>query len=551
VKNRLNFIIYLFFPLLAATAAQWINIQFDFTQDQRYTLDSSTIEILEKLDRPIKIDVFLNGKLPADYLRLLGEIKGLIQSMEAHSDQILVEYIDPFEGASNSAELIEEMNQYGISPEYILSEKNQALEQMVVFPWAIVNDGNKTFRIPLITNKLSESRQEKLIRSISQIEFKFFDAFFKLNRKQKKTIAVLTSHGTSENKKITDLMKDIQPYYKLASFNLKALENDPIRTLENLMRFKLLVISNPKNAFSKKEKYIMDQHLINGGKQLWMINSVAINRDSLFNPQGNAVASGIELNMSNAFFKYGFRLEKNLVKDLYCAPIVLATGTQNQTQYLPMPWPYYPLAQPGNHLIGNGVSNLWFKFPSTIDTLKSTAKKIALVETSDFSQKVKVPINIELKEASEKLIPSSFNQPSQILGILISGYLSSAFKNQIKPFKLNNHAEKGESEMIVFSDGTLAENQIDKGNPLELGYDKWTNNLYGNKAFLKNSIHYLMNDHTLLKIRNKYTSLPIFDPESVAQKSNKWRIILLILPLLLLAGIGTIFSRYRKSKYGQ
>ena len=146
-------------------------------------------------------------------------------------------------------ELLEEMNQYGISPEYILSEKNQALEQMVVFPWAIVNDGNKTFRIPLITNKLSESRQEKLIRSISQIEFKFYDAFFKLNRKQKKTIAVLTSHGTSENKKITDLMKDIQPYYKLASFNLKALENDPIRTLENLMKFKLLVISNPKNAF--------------------------------------------------------------------------------------------------------------------------------------------------------------------------------------------------------------------------------------------------------------------------------------------------------------
>jgi ABC-2 type transport system permease protein len=551
MRNRLNLLINLFFPLLVATLAQWIDFQLDFTQDQRYTLNSSTIETLETLDRPIKIDVFLSGKLPADYLRLLGEIKGLIQSMEAHSNKILIEYIDPYEGASNSAELINEMNQYGISPEYILSQNNQALEQMIIFPWAIVSDGNKTFRIPLITNKLGDNRQEKLNRSIAQIEFKFFDAFFKLNRKQKKKIAVLTSHGTSENKKITDLMKDLQPYYKLASFDMKALEKDPIKTLENLKRFELLVISNPKNAFSKEEKYIMDQHFINGGKQLWMINPVDINQDSLFNPEGNTVASRIELNMSNIFFKYGFRLEKNLVKDLYCAPIVLATGTQNQTQYLPIPWPYYPLVQPSNHLIGNGISNLWLKFASTIDTLKSTAKKTVLVATSDFSQKVKLPINIQLNEASEKLIPSSFNQPSQTVGILISGNLFSAFKNRIKPFKLDNHAEKGESEMIIFSDGTLAENQLEKGNPLVLGYDKWTNNFYGNKVFLKNSIHYLMNDYDLLKIRNKSITLPIFDLESVSQKSNRWRIALLILPLILLGGIGTIFSRFRKSRYSQ
>ena len=551
MKKRLNFLKNFLFPVIALTAAQWIDIRLDFTQDQRYTLNSSTIEILESLDRPIKIDIFLNGKLPADYLRFLGEIKGFIESMEAYSDKILIQYIDPFEGTTNTAELIDEMNQFGISPEYVFSEKNQAFEQIVVFPWAIVNDGNKTFRIPLITRKLGDSRQESLNRSIAQIEFKFFDAFFKLNRKEKKKMAVLTSHGTSKNKKITDFIKDLQPYYKLASFDLKALEKDPIKTLENLMRFELLVISNPKNAFSEDEKYIIDQHLINGGKQIWMINPVLINHDSLLNSRGSTVASGIKLSMSNVFFKYGFRLEKNLVKDFYCAPIVLATGTKNQTQYLPIPWPYHPLAQPSNHLIGNGISNLWFKYPSTIDTLKSTAKKTVLVGTSDFSQKVTVPTNIELKEASKKLIPSYFNQPSQTLGILISGTLLSAFKNRIKPFKLNNYAEKGESEMIVLSDGTFAENQLEKGNPLELGYDKWTNNFYGNKLFLKNCIHYLMKDHELLKIRNKSISLPIFDPDLVAQKSNQWRITLLILPLIFLGGIGSIFSRYRKLRYGQ
>ena len=551
VKKRLSLLRNLFFPLIFVITAQWIDLRLDLTQDQRYTLNSSTIESLVNIEKPLRIDVFLSGKLPAEYLRLLREIKALFKNMQTHTDKISIEYIDPFEGASNSAVLIDEMNKFGISPEYVRSENIQAIEQRVVFPWAIVNDGNKTLRIPLITYNLGDSHQEKMNRSVAQIEFKFFDAFIKINRKQKKALALLTSHATSEDAKIADLLKSLQPYYQLASFDLKALENDPIKTLDNLKRFELLVVSNPKNSFSKQEKYLLDQHLMNGGKQLWMINPIAVNRDSLFNQQGSTVASGNELNIANAFFKYGFRLEKNLVKDLYCAPIVLATGVHNQAQYLPIPWPYYPLAQATNHIIGKGISNVLFKFPSVIDTLKSTAKKTVLVGTSDFSKKIQTPISISLKEASEKLLPSYFNQPSQILGVLLSGTLSSAFENRIKPFELHNNIEKGESEMIIFSEGTLAENQLDKGQPLELGYDKWTNNFYGNKAFLKNSIHYLMNDHKLLYIRNKEISLPIFDLESVAQRGNSWRIILFSLPLILLSGIGAIILRFRKAKYSQ
>lgn len=551
VKKRLSLLRNLFFPLIFVITAQWTDLRLDLTQDQRYTLNPSTIESLVNIEKPLRIDVFLSGKLPAEYLRLQREIKALFKSMQTHTDKISIEYIDPFEGASSSAELIDEMNKFGISPEYVRSQNIQAIEQRVVFPWAIVNNGNKTLRIPLITDNLGDSHQEKMNRSVAQIEFKFFDAFIKINRKQKKALAVLTSHATSEDAKIADLLKSLQPYYQFASFDLKALENDPIKTLDNLKRFELLVVSNPKNSFSKQEKYLLDQHLMNGGKQLWMINPIAVNRDSLFNEQGSTVASGNELNIANTFFKYGFRLEKNLVKDLYCAPIVLATGVHNQAQYLPIPWPYYPLAQASKHIIGNGVSNVLFKFPSVIDTLKSTAKKTVLVETSDFSKKIQTPISITLKEASEKLLPSYFNQPSQILGILLSGTLSSAFENRIKPFELLNNIEKGESEMIIFSEGTLAENQLDKGQPLELGYDKWTNNFYGNKAFLKNSIHYLMNDHKLLYIRNNEISLPIFDLESVAQRSNIWRIILFSLPLILLSGIGAIIFRFRKVKYSQ
>ena len=332
-----------------------------------------------------------------------------------HTDQLIFSYVDPFESGDSTDVLVGEMTQFGLTPDYITAKQNQALEQTVIFPWAMVNYGNRAIRIPLLKKVLGDDEQQKINRSIAQLEFHFFEALFQITQKQKSKLAVLTSHGTSEALKIADLVRSIQGYYQLASFDLKALANDPTKTLENLKRFSLLIISNPSEPFSESEKYLLDQHLLNGGKQLWAINAVAVNRDSLFNSNGSALAIGRSLNMESAFFKYGFRLEKNLVKDLYCAPIVLAIGSKNKAQYLPIPRPYYPLAQPSSHLIGKGISNIWFKFPSTIDTLKGITKKTVLVGTSDFSQKVKIPINIDLKEASEKLIPSSFNQPSQNL----------------------------------------------------------------------------------------------------------------------------------------
>ena len=177
VKKRLSLLRNLFFPLIFVITAQWIDLRLDLTQDQRYTLNSSTIESLVNIEKPIRIDVFLSGKLPAEYLRLLREIKALFKNMQTHTDKISIEYIDPFEGASNSAVLIDEMNKFGISPEYVRSENIQAIEQRVVFPWAIVNNGNKTLRIPLITYNLGDSHQEKMNRSVAQIEFKFFDMF--------------------------------------------------------------------------------------------------------------------------------------------------------------------------------------------------------------------------------------------------------------------------------------------------------------------------------------------------------------------------------------
>lgn len=539
-------------PLILILLFQRVDYRFDMTQDQRFSLNENTEILLNELEQPLKIDIFLTGRLPADYLRLQREIITIIKAMEEYTDQLVVNFIDPFEGAESTDALIKEMNQYGLPPEYILSSQNQSLEQTVVFPWAMVNDGNRTLRIPLLEKVLGDDEQQKINRSVAQLEFHFYDAFFKITQKEKPTLAVLTSHGTSEGVKIADFMRSLQAHYQLASFDLKALQNDPEKTLENLNRFKLLLISNPTESFSETEKYLLDQHLMNGGKQLWTINPVAINRDSLFNSIGKAVALGRSLNMENAFFKYGFKLQKNLIKDLYCAPIVLASGTDRQSQYIPYPWPYYPLAKPvDKELFGESAGNVLMLFPASIDTLKNPLKKRVLLSSSDFSQTLKTPTGIALKEASEKLNPTEFNQKSQVMGILLEGKFESAFDNRVPPVKLKEKKKIGESQMIVFSSGNIAENQVDKTTPLELGYDKWTNNFYYNKIFLQQSVHYLMDNQKLLNIQNKTVILPRLDFQKVKNISGRLRTVLLVIPLMVLLLLGGGFYRWRIVKYGR
>ena len=535
MKNKIRGFKNLLIPLLLILIFQGIDYRLDMTQNQRYTLSTTTTSMLNTLDSPIKIDIFLTGQLPADYLRLQREITTIIKGMEEHTDQLVVSFINPFEGVETTDKLVEEMTQYGLPPEYVLSDHKQALEQTVVFPWAMMSNGNKTLRIPLLEKVLGDNEQQKINRSIAQLEFHFYDAFFKISQKQKPTLAVLTSHGTSASIKIADFMRSLQPYYQLASFDLKALENEPEKTLENLNRFELLMVSNPTVSFSEIEKYLLDQHLMNGGKQWWAINSVAVNRDSLFNSSGSAVAIGRSLNMENNFFKYGFRLQKNLVKDLYCAPVVLASRSDREAQYLPYPWPYYPLAKPSQKsLFGELTGNVLMPYPSSIDTLKNGLDKKILISTSNFSKTIKTPAAIALKEASEKLNPDLFNQKSQALGVLLKGEFNSAFENRIPPIKLESKRTSGKSQLMVFSSGSMAENQVDKGKPLELGYDKWTNNFYSNKIFLQQSVHYLMENHKLLKLQNKSIELPQLDFQKVKLKSTFLRTVMLLIPLMIL-----------------
>lgn len=517
--------------------------QIDFTADQRYTLSPTAINTLEATTTPLRVDVFLSGDLPNNFQRLRQETQTLLEQM-TRKRPLLLNYINPFEGSDNVTAIVEEMLQYGLQPHNVVNANTQRMEQTVVFPWAIVSDGSRSVRVSLLKKTLGDSPEQQLLRSIRQLEYQFTDAIIQLQTTTKKSIAVLTSHNTSSAASTADLLQSLKPYYNLAAFDLKALQNDPITTLNNLKRFDVLFISNPKALFTATEKLILDQYQMHGGASLWAINTIQINRDSLFNSSGSALAYPNPLNLEDYFFKRGLRLNNNLVKDLYAAPIVLAQGSGNQSQYLPYPWSYYPLVPATtSHPIAAGVGNVWLRFTSSIDTLKNAAKKQFLLTSSPLSKAATAPFIVRLEEATQAPNPEAYNQGSLGTAVLLEGAFESLYKNRVLnvdslPFKAN-----GNAKMLVIADGNIAENQLDKGQPVELGYDKWTNNFYNNKTFLQNAFHYLMGEEARIALRAKTLQVALLDLQRTKENSTLVRLFVALIPLLFL-GVLIVLTRF-------
>lgn len=521
-------------------------LQIDFTEDKRYTLSEETLNQIKKIKTPLKIDIFLSGDIPSKYLNFRNELDFILNRIKFYNKNISLNYINPLEFGQTD-EIVNEMIQFGLPPEIIRENKNGNSKQILIFPWLIINYGKKSEKIQLLQKQLGDNENEKIFRSLKQLEYKIIDGLYKITLKEKKNIAILTSHETSKKIKIADLLQNLKPYYNLGSFDLKNEDVTAKKALENLKRFDLLVISNPKISFSQKEKYIIDQFSLNGGKLLWLINGVSMDRDSLFNKYGKSYSVGKKLNLEDYFFNLGIRIQEKLVRDLYCAPIVLANGQENNAQYIPYPWPYYPLSEPENFIIGKNLGPVLFQFTSPIDTLENKLSKTLLIKSSNFTKISTSPSIIELTEAVKEIKPNEFNNESKDFGYLIEGKQKSLFTNRIKPFNLETEMNYGLVKTIIFSDGNIAENQIDKGSPLSLGYDKWTNNYYSNKDLVINSIHYLVNNNERLVLRDKNLKVNSLDKIKLKKYSSLWKWFMLIIPLLigLLNGFIIQFLRFR------
>lgn len=526
-------------------------LRFDLTEDSRFTLSKPSIEVAQKLENPIIIDILLGGNLPPEFAKLKSETVQLLESFTFHNKNITYNLVNPLEDDSQNQQTILDLQRIGLKPANITIEEGGKVSQELLFPWAMVNYDNQTVKVPLLKNKLGSTAEERINNSVQQLEHAFADAFTKLSIKDKKRIAVIRGNGELEDIYIADYLTSVREYYNLGVITLDSVQKDAEKVLDQLKNFDLALIAKPTQTFTDQEKYILDQFIVQGGKSIWLIDQVTMELDSIFSNQGSALAIPKELNLNDFFFKYGLRINPVLVNDLYFTQIVLASGEGNDSRYNPVPWYYHPMVFSKNdHPINANIEAVRYQFANAMELLENDYQKKILLQSSPLSKIEGTPKQIGLDVLKNPPDRSTYTDGNQPLAVLIEGKFRSVYKNRVKPLRLKNSREEGpENKMIVIADGDLIKNQLQQGKPLELGYDKWTNSSYGNKEFLVNCTNYLLDDTGLISIRNKKVSIPLLDKEKIAQQKTKWQLLNVGLPVILTLFLGIMFNYYRKRKY--
>ncbi|MBN9282784.1 MULTISPECIES: gliding motility-associated ABC transporter substrate-binding protein GldG [unclassified Flavobacterium] len=555
-KSLKQFGIVILVLLAVNIAGSYFFKRFDLTQDKRYTLSETSLEIIKKIDSPLYIDVFLDGQFPGEFKRLQGETRQLLEEFKAYNSNIIFQFVNPLEKEEEREATMKMMYQRGMNPISITVDDKGKQSQEVVFPWAIATYNDKVTKVQLLKNMMGATTEEKVVSSVQHLEYAFADAFNKVIKGKEKKIAIIKDNGELHELQIADFLKTVRENYYIGPFYMDSVAKNPVKTALALKKYDLAIIAKPTKRFTEEEKQVLDQFIVNGGKTLWLVDAVQAEMDSLYNENGAILAYPRDLNLNDMFFKYGVRINPALVKDEQAIPIKLASGDKGSaTQYDQYFWKYSPFIYPqSQNPIVKNIEGVRFEFANPIDTLKNGIKKTVLMRSSQYSKTVGTPVEVSLNMVTEETNPKDYAGKGYIpVSVLLEGKFNSMYENRVLPFKDTTYKTSGKnSKMIVISDGDLIKNQLDQAfQPLELGYDKWTNNLYGNKEFLLNCVNYLLDDNGLINIRSKDVDLPLLDKQKVYDNYTTTQIITVGLPIVVLLVFGILFTFLRKRKYSR
>ena len=537
--------------------------RFDLTKEGRYSLSKASKKLLSEIDDYIYIEVYLEGDFPAGIERLSLETKQILSEFKTQNDFIQFTFINPTESKDDKTrnEILKQLYEKGINPTNLQVKNGDSYTEKIIIPGAIVKFGTNEIAVQLLKNQIASSPDQNLEQSIRELEYEFTNAIRQLRSSLKPSIAFLKGHGELDGIDIKDLRNSLTQQYSVDEIDLREFEVDSLgkpnlkKKLRDLKLKKLLLIAKPKSTFENLDKYFIDQYIMNGGKVIWMLDATNADMDSLSN-KGSFIASTIrDMNLGEQLFKYGVRINNNLVEDISSSKIPVPVSFVNDIpQWELVPWRYFPVSIPTlNHPITNNLNAVKFDFVSSIDTINTNTKitKTVLLHTSPYSRLVNTPYEISLQKALEQPTQNDFNIQQAPIAVLLEGTFESLFKNRIN--KLSNELpfikSSKPNRMLVISDGDIAQNQISRGAALPLGYDNYEKRQYGNKDFILNAIDYLLEEDALIAVRTRELKMRLLDTQKINLERSFWQIINLIIPITLVI-ISGIFKQYaRKKKY--
>lgn len=557
-QNIIQLIIALVIILLVSYISSNIYFRLDLTADKRYTLSDATVEILDSLEDVVYIEIYLDGEMPIGFQRMQKSIHELMDEFRVIANsEIQYQFINPSKSSDQSKRnaIYQDLYDRGLNPTNVKDRDEEGgLAEKILFPGAIITFQEKETPINLLVNNPGLSAEVNLNNSIQSLEYEFIDAIRKITTKQRKKIAFIEGQGELDEFYTGDITRTLNEYYEIDRVTIKEYINilDP---------YDAVIIAGPTEQYTEKSKFIVDQYIMNGGKVLWFVESVKISMDSL-STGGATFALMNDINLSDQLFKYGVRVNPNVIQDVQCAVIPVNTAIAGtQPKFAPAPWLYFPLLlAPDNNSVTKNLNMIKSEFPSLIDTVgnNSEIKKQVILTSSPNSRVLNVPLLVSLTQVSEKLDPLTFNQPNNPVAVILEGQFESVFKNRmINKYIAGqefNFKEKSEfTRMIVVSDADIIKNDVRQRADgifiTPLGYDRYTKQTYGNKEFVMNAVHYLVDESGILDIRSREFKLRLLDKSKIQEEKTKWKIINTILPVLFIILFAILLAYIRKRRY--
>lgn len=541
--------------------ASLIHYRIDLTAEKRYTLSAPTKKLLRNLGDKVDIDVFLAGDMPADFRNLRNNAEELLQEFKETGKNVHFRFIKPGLGMGEEErqEYLLYLDSLGIRPTNVKVQikAGEAHEERLVYPGALVSYGDRVFPIDLLQGQDMSGGVQTLNKAAALLEYKFANAIQKVTQERPATIGYLTGNGQLLTYNVYDFIeRTLKPNY---GFGFIPIDSVPVIPLE----FDAVVIVKPTLKFTDRQKLKLDQYVMHGGKIIWMIDNLYAEMDSLMRKQSDFIAFDRGLNIEDQLFKYGVRINQDLLQDLQCDKLPLAVGNYgDQPQLQLLPWPYFPLLSSyTDHPIAKNLNNVLSIFPNSLDTVEAEGiTKTVLLASSANSRRLATPAVVSLNSVQTEEDINSFNKKNIPVAVLLEGKFSSLFANRLAASTADSLAAVYQqpflresaiaNSMIVMSDADIVANVVTQNEgPLTMGTNQFTKVQYANKDFITNCIEYLTNPSGVLTTRSKTLVLRLLDPAKIESDKTMWQLLNVGLPVVLIAAFAFIYQGIRNKKY--
>ncbi|SFP76761.1 gliding motility-associated ABC transporter substrate-binding protein GldG [Hymenobacter arizonensis] len=538
--------------LLFNYVAQRFFFRLDLTEEKRYTMSPATKTLLRDLKSPVTVTVYLTGDFPPAFRRLEQGVRETLNEFQVYGGANLnYIFIDPSAGSTEAArnQFYTSLFKKGLKPTNLGATENGKRVEKIIFPYAVVSVGGQEKNVLLLRGNQAAPADVRLNQSIEGLEYELASTIRALVPALRKRIGVVEGHGELTNAQAGDMLGTWQQQYDVFRVTLSK--------VKDLSSLDAVVVAQPKTPYSEDEKFKLDQFITQGGRALFFVDALRVDLDSV-SRNGVALATPYNLNLDDLFFRYGLRLNQNLLLDLNSGQIPLVTGMDgNKPKIEPMPWQLYPLINRFSpHPITRNLDAVYLKFTGNMDTVKATGiRKTALLTTSRYTRVLPAPIPINFNDARLEPNPKLYQSSFQPVGYLLEGQFTSLFANRARPGTLQFQPEKSPnakpSKILVMADGDFIRSEIDPktGNPFRLGFDRLANTEFANRELVLNATDYLLDETGLISVRGKQITLRPLDKVKLAEQRRGWQLLNLGAPLALLGLFGAVRAWRRKRRY--